>query len=777
MSKLSLWLIILILFSVFVGIVFVPSVNSRKVVGSDTIALSPIADSYVNQSSPDANYGDDTRLRIKCDDYYLYAYIMFDLSSLPTDANIIDAKLWLTLTNADGYGDWGVTIGAHYCSDNSWNENGITWNNKPSYASEPTDTEGFWFVFLPSTDSWNVTADVQTAFGSDKMLTEVMIFEEPETVWGWAYFESREVGGVELEIEYTTKPIYTVEFESIQDTGNTSNLGNLNFGSTVFSLRESALVVDGSYEAEYEGGYTFLRWETEGGVNVLDPNAQKTDVTVTDSGRLRAVGTAEMMQYFYDDSGAEWYTFESAGEMVAVRFTPLFLGTLKKARFYFEDISYSPPDTFKVHVMGENFSDLIAPFSQVTSSTGWFEVDLSAYNVSVRNDFYIGVEWPDDYYPCIGEDESNPDERSFDWNGTAWKITKSVDYMIRAVVESKIPLRQVGIITCAPESQYILGGRNITVSGFINPIRVGAEVDVTYFRPDGSRVTRKAYTSATGEYTDSFMPDKVGSWRVMASWGGDEAYEGSESYPEEFTVSKGTSSLYLSYFYPTTVAIGSSINLTGNIWPERFAIIDLEFSLDEGQTWNTFASVNTIWNGDYSYTWTPNSIGNYKLRASWEGDEACEGSVSSEKTLTVTETTETFSVFVAGRSFGVEVSCNSTLSNFVFNQTEKMIRFQLMGISETVGYCNVSFPKELLGGPFTIWVNGSPPDTFGETSNGETFLHFTFNFGSTCNVEIIGTTAIPEFQGIVLPLFIALTFFALILRKMKRNLKWSSRLG
>jgi len=420
--------------------------------------------------------------------------------------------------------------------------------------------------------------------------------------------------------------------------------------------------------------------------------------------------------------------------------------------------------------MDENLSGLITPFSRVTSSTGWFEVDLSAYNVSVQKDFYIGVEWLNDYYPCIGEDSSNPNERSFDWNGTAWKIMKSNDYMIRAVVESKMPLRQVGIITCTLESEYISGGRNVTVSGSVTPIRVGVEVDVTYFRPDGSTVIRKAYTIATGEYTDSFMPDKVGSWKVRASWGGDEACEGSGSYAKEFTVSKGTSSLSLSYFYPTTITIGSSINLTGDIWPERFATIDLQYSLDEGQTWITFASVNTTSNGDY-YIWTPNSIGNYKVRASWEGDEVSEGSVSPERTLTVTETIKIFWVSVAGRTFAVKVSCNSTLSDFSFNQTEKMISFQLMGISETVGYCNVSFPSELLGGPFTIWINDSPLSAFSETSNGETFLHFTFSFGSTCNVEIIGTTVIPEFQSMVLPLFMAFTLFAIILRKMKRNLK------
>jgi hypothetical protein len=770
MNKLSPWLIVLIFLSVFANIVLLPKVSSKKVIGSNIVTIYPVADSYVNQSEPDANYGSDTRLKIKCDSFYRYAYIMFDLSSLSPDATIIEAKLWLTLRDIDGYGEWGVTIGAHYCSDDSWNETGITWNNKPRFASEPTDTEGYWFVFLPSTDSWNVTVDVQTAFGSDKKLTEVIMFEEPQTEWGWAYFESREVAGVELEIEYTTKPIYTVQFESIQDTNSTSNLGNLNFESNIFTLPNDALVVNGSYEAEYESGYTFLRWETEDGVSVLDPNAQKTHVTVTGSGKLRAVGTAEVMQYFYDDSGDEKYTFESAGEMVAVRFTPLFVGTLKKARFYIAELSFSPPDTFKVHIMDENFSDIITPFSQITSSTGWFEVDLSAYNVSVREDFFIGVEWPNNYYPCIGEDESNPDKRSFDWNGTAWEITTWRDYMIRAVVESEMPLRQIGIISCTPMSTYVIGGRNVTVSGSITPPRVGVEVDVTYIKPDWSVVIRKALTNATGEFTDSFMPDKVGLWKVMASWPGDKDYEGSTSYPEEFTVSKGTSSIYLNYFYPSTITIGSSINLTGDLWPQRFATINLEYSPDQGGTWITFASVNTNATGDYSYTWTPTSIGNYKVRASWPGDEVCEGSTSWERSLTVTKTNFTHTEYVNYKPFDIKVSCNSTLSNFFFNLTTMTINFQLKGISETVGYCNVSFPKEFLGGPFTIKINDTTLLITNGISNGETYLYFTFNFNSTCDVKIIGTTVVPEFPNTILPIFLIVTLLVTILQKKKRNL-------
>jgi hypothetical protein len=640
-KKFGLWLITLIALMFLTNFAFIPNVNSKEVIGSDVVTFHPIADSYVNESTSDTNYGGDTRLRIECNNYHLYSYIMFDLSSLPSDANIIDAKLWLTITSCGGSGEWGVTVGVHYCSDNSWKETEITWNNKPVFGSEPTASRTFsGTMYVPATRGWNTTVDVQTAFALDKKLTEVVILEEPETSWGHFSFESREVTGVELEIEYTTNPIYTVEFGSIQDTGNTSNIGNLNFASTIFTLPNSALVVSGSYEAEYEGGYTFLRWETEGGVSALNPNTQKTNVVVTGSGKLKAVGSAEMMQYLYDDSGSEGYTFESAGKMVAVRFTPLFLGTLKKARFYIDKISYSPPDTFKVHVMDENFSDLITPFSQVTASTGWFEVDLSAYNVNVQKDFYIGVEWPNNYYPCIGEDESNPNERSFDWNGTAWAITTWRDYMIRAVVESNMPLRQVGIITCTLKSQYIYGG-NAIVSGSITPTRVGAEVDITYVRPDGSTLVRTVYTNATGGYTDTFTPDKVGSWKVMASWAGDAACEGSKSYPEEFTVSSSTLHLYLSYFY-STITIGSSITCTGSMSPQRYATIDLQYSLDEGVTWITFASVSTASDGDYSYEWMPTQIGDYQIRASWEGDEVCAGSTSSEMTLHVEEVVPEF---------------------------------------------------------------------------------------------------------------------------------------
>ena len=634
MNKSHVCLVALISFLVLANFASIPNVNSVNVIGSNVVSLYPVADSYVNESSISTNYGGDNSLRIECDGYHIYSYIRFDLSSVPSDASIIEAVLWLTIASADGYGYLGTTVGIHYCSNNSWSETEIAWNNKPAFDSEPTTSARFLFLTLPATRGWHITDDVQNALGLDKLLTEVITFEEPDTEWGQMTFKSREAAGVELEIEYTTENICSVEFQSNQDTGNTSNVGNVNFSSTVFPLPNSALVAAGNYEAEYTGGYTFLRWETEGGINALNPNSEQTSVEVTGSGRLRAVGSAEVIRYFYDNTYGGGYTYESAGKMVAVRFTPLFLGTLKKAQFYIARFS-SAATTLRVHVMDENFNDLITPFSQAVSSTGWFEVDLSANGISVLHDFYIGVEWLSNYYPGIGEGGGSDYGRNFDWNGTAWNLSQDYTYYtIRAVVESEIPFRQVGIITCIPENDYVSGG-NVVVSGAITPARVNTEVTITYIRPDSSTLTRKTYTDSSGGYTNAFTPDKIGLWGVMASWVGDTEYESSQSYPKEVNVNNGSLSLYLSSFYPNTKTIGSSFNLTGSTFPERLATVDLQYSRDSGATWTTFASVNTTQTGDYSYQWTPTSIGNYRVRASWEGDEISGSDTSLEITVIV----------------------------------------------------------------------------------------------------------------------------------------------
>ena len=122
---------------------------------------------------------------------------------------------------------------------------------------------------------------------------------------------------------------------------------------------------------------------------------------------------------------------------------------------------------------------------------------------------------------------------------------------------------------------------------------------------------------------------------------------------------------------------------------------------------------------------------------------------------------EPISSFDAGTwndiTYYVDTVSNSNVWDFHFNESEKLISFNVSGPEGTTGFCRVTIPKALLGGPYVVLINDSPPITITEQSNGtHTVLYFTYGH-STQPVEIIGTTAIPEF-----PTWIAILFLLIV---------------
>lgn len=115
-----------------------------------------------------------------------------------------------------------------------------------------------------------------------------------------------------------------------------------------------------------------------------------------------------------------------------------------------------------------------------------------------------------------------------------------------------------------------------------------------------------------------------------------------------------------------------------------------------------------------------------------------------------------------GVSYNVDVISNSTVSDFLFSEFEKLVSFNVTGPDGTTGFCRVTISNGLLGDPYVVLVNGFPPLTIDEWSNGtHTFLYFTYDH-STKPVEIIGTTVVPEFPtwislAVIFALFAAFT--------------------
>jgi len=686
------------------------------VINPTIVTIEPIADSYVNSTDPDMNYGENIRLYVGTKGI---SYLMFRLPDLPLNVSIGEAKLELYASSgsASGYVD------VHHCSDDSWTENGITWNNKPSYDPERTYrvSPRFWTGWE---NPWYVTGDVQRCYKEGDMKLTVVITSSG----AWAYYRSRESGTKpRLVISYLTPPSYTVQVESTDETGRISNVGSIIISGQDCSLPNEVLVKPGSYSLEYNGNYEFVRWETEGAISVASPATEMTTVEIQGAGliravgrsaelilesaqdtgatsnigyivigdepyaehhvlpqgiplikpgtyhvsyeggykflrwetagnitvsnptqptttitisagssTLRAVGSAEIMEYAYDDGQAESsnYKSEDVGEMWAVRFTPLFSGNLLNARFYI----IKDPSIFKIHIMDENRNHIIAPFMRTPPTDGWFDVDLSTFDIQVkaRNDFYIGIEWVQERKPSIGYDDDLPrDKRSWHWNGTSWdKYPGSYDIMIRALIETIMLPSQV---TCSLDPISIAYMEETEISGSISPSDLetaDALITLQYSSDGVSWFNITTVSCISSRYSYSWSPRlPVGNYLIRSAWQGSQTYFGSKSESQELAITKTYPTLTCS-FDVEKAETDKDVTISGQISPViRNAKIILMFTNPDG-----YQSNRTAWtssDGRFDYTIAPYKEGTWKVKAYWAGDKNCHSAESSISELDV----------------------------------------------------------------------------------------------------------------------------------------------
>ncbi len=154
--------------------------NAYKALIFDTITtnISVSEDSWVKEYYPDTNYGSEPVFTVgvfRSDRNRIW--LKYDLSSLPSEIDIINAKIWLWGT-AFVVGAENDRIAVALSSNDSWSESIITWNNQPTYESTLTksvvEAEDHW-------ESWIVTSAVENEYVGDKTVTFVL-YEEPETI-------------------------------------------------------------------------------------------------------------------------------------------------------------------------------------------------------------------------------------------------------------------------------------------------------------------------------------------------------------------------------------------------------------------------------------------------------------------------------------------------------------------------------------------------------------------------------------------------------------------
>jgi hypothetical protein len=415
-----------------------------------------------------------------------------------------------------------------------------------------------------------------------------------------------------------------VSLQSTQEPGITSNLGYIVLDDTHYFLpNDIPIIKPGQYQISYEGGYEFVRWSVNGDLSVLDPFARMTTVIIRPgNGTIVAVGSADLMEYAYDDGLCDSYQYkaEDPRSMWAVRFSPLFSGRLVKVRFYIA----GSPGGFKIHVMDKNRTDVIVPFLVSPSSEGWYDVGLSGHDISVksRQDFFVGVEWVTKNIPELGYDSADPiDRRSWRQVGSVWESNPYYyNLMIRAVVET---IMIESSITCLLSPGSVEYMSRTTVSGLISPsdLETATGIMVLQYSSDGiSWLNITSVQCVASGYSYSWttsMP--TGIYQIRAVWLGSESYFGSVSDSQQLQVVKANTILTCG-FVEQTATTGTRTEVEGTVSPAvKDRIVTLTFAFPGGYSYNRTALTSS--DGSFSVEFTPSEEGTYTVQAYWQGDE------------------------------------------------------------------------------------------------------------------------------------------------------------
>ena len=118
--------------------------------------------------------------------------------------------------------------------------------------------------------------------------------------------------------------------------------------------------------------------------------------------------------------------------------------------------------------------------------------------------------------------------------------------------------------------------------------------------------------------------------------------------------------------------------------------------------------------------------------------------------------------------FNIEVVSNSAITDFHIDVLQKIVSFNVSGLKNTQGFCNVTLPniiaQELWNDNYTVLLDGEPWSFINRTDTTNTYIYINYTH-STHQIIII-----PEFPStITLTLFMLTTLFAIALLKTKRK--------
>ena len=223
---------------------------------------------------------------------------------------------------------------------------------------------------------------------------------------------------------------------------------------------------------------------------------------------------------------------------------------------------------------------------------------------------------------------------------------------------------------------------------------------------------------------------------------------------------------------------GFSVEVQGSLTFNGTAVsnapILLSFSATGGKSWDDLTLTKTSSDGSYSVMWNPSVIGDYLVKATYEGGDKYTETTASVN-LAVTQHAEK-NVF--------SVNSNSNMSNLAFNSTSKELSFTVEGESGTLGYADVYIAKTLIQDATSIEVrlDGNKMDYTTISEDDSWLVHFTYshsthkvtiNLGSSAGVVggLLGNWMV---YGIIAAIIVVVAVAVFVIIRKTKNKKRSS---
>lgn len=132
-----------------------------------TIVLTTIKDTYVDDSTPDLNFGASPDLTVSHGASNVTSFVVFDLSKLPGGIGSFKASL-LAFLRAKG-SDATSRISVHKLLDLDWDELRVNGLTRPDYSPVPTFLNDI-VAFSGKWQAWDVSKDVEAAVRDGRLL-------------------------------------------------------------------------------------------------------------------------------------------------------------------------------------------------------------------------------------------------------------------------------------------------------------------------------------------------------------------------------------------------------------------------------------------------------------------------------------------------------------------------------------------------------------------------------------------------------------------------------